>query len=214
MVNTLLALIKEKYPLTEIDVGDAARLKVNGMTFAVSAYSAEGLGHISVMRATGIFGLMRMDTLMITPRDIDLPLYSYDRIYAMGNDTLITELYATCIEKCDMSGLERVKDCYTHLEERDPGEHWYDAIKLGESISKKAKKAQSADMDKLAKEHLAAYLAAPAKVVTDTEAKGKLCASYVDGLLQNGGPSTDVFKKKLGEEKTAKLFREILFKTE
>ena len=86
MVNTLLALIKEKYPLTELNVGDAARLKVNGMTFAVSAYSAEGLGHISVMRATGIFGLMRMDTLMITPRDIDLPLYSYDRIYAMGNE--------------------------------------------------------------------------------------------------------------------------------
>ena len=75
MANTLLALIKEKYPLTELNVGDAARLKVNGMTFAVSAYSAEGLGHISVMRAIGIFGLMRMDTLMITPRDIDLPIF-------------------------------------------------------------------------------------------------------------------------------------------
>ena len=38
-------------------------------------------------------------------------------------------------------------------------------------------------------------------------------AAYVDGLLTNGGPSTDVFKKKLGADATAKLFKEVLFGT-
>jgi hypothetical protein len=35
----------------------------------------------------------------------------------------------------------------------------------------------------------------------------------VEGLLTNGGPSTDVFKKSLGLDKTAVLFRNILFGT-
>ena len=92
MTNTILSLIKRKYPLCELDVGEFARMKVNGMKFTVSAYHAEGLGHVSVMRATGFFGLMQMDTLIVNPNEIDLPLYSYDRIFAMGNDTLIVEL--------------------------------------------------------------------------------------------------------------------------
>jgi hypothetical protein len=37
---------------------------------------------------------------------------------------------------------------------------------------------------------------------------------YVEGLLTNGGPSTDVFKKGIGSEKTADLFRRILFATQ
>ena len=36
---------------------------------------------------------------------------------------------------------------------------------------------------------------------------------YVEGLLSHGGPSTDVFKKGIGEEKTAALFRQILIAT-
>ena len=59
-----------------------------------------------------------------------------------------------------------------------------------------------------------AYLALPAKPVTDEAAKREKTNAYVEGLLKNGGPSTDVFKKALGEEKTAELFRSVLFGTE
>ena len=37
---------------------------------------------------------------------------------------------------------------------------------------------------------------------------------YVEGLLSSGGPCTNVFKKNLGEEKTAEVFRKYLFGTE
>ena len=142
-----------KYPLVEIDAKDMQTLKANGMTFTVRAYRAEGLGHISVMRAKGFFGLMRMDTLIINPEEIELPLYSYDRIYAMGNDTLIVELYDTLSGECDLGSLENVKKQYTDLAERDPGVHWYDSIKLPSSISKKGKKAQTSRFDELAVQH-------------------------------------------------------------
>jgi hypothetical protein len=38
-------------------------------------------------------------------------------------------------------------------------------------------------------------------------------AEYSDGLIKNGGPSTDVFKKEFGDEKTGRYFREVLFGT-
>lgn len=214
MISKLLNALQEKYTLTELEVGEFSTLKASGMKFAVSAFYAKGLGHVSVMRAKGFFGLMKMDTLMITPTDIDLPLYSYDRIYAMGNDTLIVELYDTLVNPLDLSTLDDVKSKYTHLAERDPGTHWYDDIKFKESISKKGKKAQTNDFDALALEHFNAYLTSPATEVSDKAKKQELSARYVDGLLSQGGPSTDVFKKQLGVEKTKQLFEKVLFGTQ
>lgn len=214
MTEKLLCLIKEKYTLTKLDVGEFATLKANGMRFTVEAYCAEGLGHVSVMRAGGFFGLMKMDTLMIVPKQKDLPLYSYDRIYAMGNDTLIVELYDTMTVKADLSALDSVKAGFSHLPERDPGEHWYDDIKLPQSISKKAKKAQTLELDSMALAHFELYLNMPSTDVSDMNAKAERSVGYVNGLLTHGGPSTDVFKKALGEEKTAKLFKEVLFGTD
>ena len=213
MTNRLLNIIKGRFPLTEIDCGEFAKMKVSGMSFEITAYRAEGLGHVSIMRASGFMGLMKMATLIINPREIDLPLYSYDRIFAMGNDTLITELYDTLT--CDYSdeSLIKVKDSYTDLAERDPGEHWYDEIKLPSSISKKGKKNHTARLDELTIKHFEAYLASSTAKVTDKSAKQEKAKVYVGGLIEKGGPSTDVFKKSIGEAKTRELFENILFGT-
>lgn len=211
MTDKLLDIVGKKYALSPVDVGEFARLKANGMIFTVEAYEARGLGHVSVMRAKGFFGLMKMDTLMIVPKEKDLPLYSYDRIHAMGNDTLIVELYDTLTEALELSALDEIKEKYAHLPERDPGKHWYDNIKLPQSISKKGKKMQTNDLDALMTEHFIAYLNAPAGEVSDKTKKKELSVGYVNGLLSQGGPSTDVFKKTFGEEKTDKLFKEVLF---
>ena len=213
MTSKLLDKIGEKYSLRAIDAGEFSSLSASGMRFEISAYYAEGLGHISQMRAKGFFGLMKMDTLIINPTELDLPLYSYDRIFAMGNDTLIVELYDTLVHPYDVASLASVKNDYADLPERDPGVHWYDSIKLPESISKKGKKAHTPRMDQLTKAHFDAYLNSSADPVIDTAAKQEKASYYVDGLLERGGPSTDVFKKALGEETTAKLFKTILFGT-
>ncbi len=211
MTDVLQSRIKDRYALTALDVGEFATLKASGMKFKVEAYHAEGLGHVSIMRAKGFLGLMKMDTLMIVPEDKDLPLYSYDRIYAAGNDTLIVELYDTMLSPLDLSALDEIKSRRTYLAERDPGTHWYDNIKLPQSISKKGKRAQTPELDALTYEHFEAYLNAPAATVTDKAQKNARSAAYVNGLLEHGGPSTDVFKKTLGEDTTARLFCEVLF---
>ena len=213
MTEKLLSMIAKRYALTELNIGDMAKLKANGMTFTIKAYTAKGLGHVSVMRAKGFFGLMKMDTLIVNPKDIDLPLYSYDRIYAMGNDTLIVELYDTLSGNCDLSQLDDVIRRYTDLDERGPGEHWYDSIKLPSSISKKGKKSKSKRLDQLTAEHFSAYFESGKTQDVDVDKKNRKSADYVDGLLTNGGPSTDVFKKNLGTSKTSVLFKNVLFGT-
>ena len=210
MTEKLLCIIGERYPMTPIPDSCVECLRASGMKFNIRAYHAEGLGHVSVMSAKGFFGLMKMDTLIVNPTEVDLPLYSYDRIFAMGNDTLIVELYDT-LSRGGFS-MEDVKAKYTSLTERDPGEHWYDSIKLDESISKKGKKADTPALSRLTTEHLVAYLDA-ARPTDAPNVKREKARVYVEGLLSKGGPSTDAFKKAIGDERTADLFRNILFGT-
>lgn len=188
-------------------------MKVSGMNFEISAYKAEGLGHVSVMRAKGFLGLMKMDTLIINPTELDLPLYSYDRIFAMGNDTLIVELYDTLLGEYSDESLAKARDNFSDLAERDPGEHWYDEIKLPSSISKKGKKNHTPRLDELTIKHFEAYLVSSSAQVSDKASKQDKASVYVNGLIEKGGPSTDVFKKHIGEAKTKELFENILFGT-
>ena len=215
MTEKLLELLSKKFPMTEIDVGEMKTLKASGMKFDIRAFYAEGLGHVSVMKAGGFFGLMKMDTLIINPTEKDLPLYSYDRVFAMGNDTLIVELYDTFVGKCDVTSLGKVNEKYASLPDHPLGEHWYDSIKLSESVSKKGKKKETPTFDLLTLAHFNEYIAlAPESTEVSEEDKREKASVYVEGLLKNGGPSTDVFKKSFGPEKTATLFRKVLFGTE
>lgn len=215
MIGRMLAIISEVFPLKELDCGEYKKMKVSGMGFTIRRFYAEGLGSVSTMVASGFFGLMKMDTLIITPTQKDMPLFSYDRVHAMGNDTLIFELYDTLVGEADLAALDEVKKNAAYLPDHDLGSHWYDSIKLSQSLSKKGKKKDRSGFDATAIHYLAKFLET-AKAATSCEAapKREKAGVYVEGLLENGGPSTDVFKKGIGEEKTAQLFRKILFATE
>ncbi len=217
MTNNILNLIKRKHELTPKSVGDFATFKAKGMTFVCEAFDAEGLGHVSIMRAKGFFGLMKMDTLVIAPTQKDLPLLSYDRIYAMDNDTLIIELYDTMGEnKGDLSSIADIKRRYDHLPERfaegEEPKHWYDDIRLPETTSKKGKKATAVDFDKYTIDYVSRYLALDG-AACDSAEKIARTEVYASGLITQGGPATDVFKQEFGEEKTSEIIKKVLFGT-
>lgn len=217
MTNKILDIIGKSYALTKKSAGDFETFKAKGMTFRCETFDAEGLGHVSVMRAKGFFGLMKMDTLVIAPVRKDLPLLSYDRIYAMGNDTLIIELYDTTGEKkVDLGAISAVKGKFSALPERfadgEEPKHWYDDIRLSETTSKKGKKVHSADFDKYTLEYISEFLALEG---ADCERDEKIARTeiYATGLITQGGPATDVFKAEFGEEKTGEIIRGVLFGT-
>lgn len=216
MTDRILEILGKAFPLEARPCGEFAAVKANGMKFSIFSYEAKGLGHVSVMKAAGFFGLMKMDTLIVTPYEKDMPLVSYDRIVAMGNDTLIIEAYDTTVGKVDLGELDTVKKRYATLPEKDPGSHWYDSIKLSQSVSNKGKaKTDGPAFDRFALDYMGTFtkLCLGAGSV-DVAAKGEKNKLYSEGLLSNGGPATDVFIKALGREKTEHIFRKILFGTE
>jgi len=214
-MQKLINILSQSFSLEKLNAEEFAKLKVKGMHFTIERYWASGLGNVSVMSAKGFFGLMQMNTLIINPTERDMPLFSYDRVYAMGNDTLIVELYDTWLKAMSLEVLQKVKDTHKDLPEHDLGTHWYDTIKLAESVSKKGKKKQTPAFDKLAEDYFAAYIKlSKAAASCDPVAKKEKASVYVEGLLKNGGPSTDIFKQHFGAEKTGDLFRRILFGTE
>lgn len=213
--SNMLLILAENCGFSADEPASTQQLKVSGMKFNIRTYHAPALGHICVMEATGFFGLMKMDTLIICPTEKDMPLFSYDRVLAMGNDTLIFELYDTLLGETDLSALEQVRQSARYLPDHDLGEHWYDSIKLPVSLSKKGKKSHSTAFDATATHYLAQYLAAARNAsACEAQPKREKAGIYVEGLLKNGGPSTDVFKKGIGDEKTAELFRKTLFATQ
>ena len=217
MTNFLLEIINKHHALKSKSVGGFESFKAKGMKFVCEAYGAEGLGHVSVMRAKGFFGLMKMDTLVIAPVDKDLPLLSYDRIYAMGNDTLIIELYDTMgNKKVELDAINEIKSKFAHLPERfaegEEPKHWYDDIRLPETTSKKGKSANSVDFDKYTVEYILAYLGLEGEICEKSE-KIARTEVYASGLISQGGPATDVFKQEFGEEKTGEIIRKVLFGT-
>jgi hypothetical protein len=215
MIQKMIDAIGASFPLTELDCGEYAKQKVSGMNFTIRRYRAEGLGSVSTMVASGFFGLMKMDTLIITPTQKDMPLFSYDRVHAMGNDTLIFELYDTLLGETDLSALDAVKATCASLPDHDLGSHWYDSIKLSVSLAKKGKKAHTAAFNSCAMQYLEAFLATSQNAaLCEAEPKREKTSAYVEGLLKNGGPPTNAFKKGIGEEKTAALFRKTLFATQ
>ena len=104
---------------------------------------------MSLMRAKVFPVLMKMVTLAVNPRDIDLPLYSCDRVYAAGKNMLIVELYDTLPGEYSEEASMAIKSDFSDLPDREPGEHWYDDIKLASSLSKQAKKSFSPRFDEL-----------------------------------------------------------------
>ena len=209
-----MEILKADFELEELNVGEFARIKMSGMDFTVRQYHAKGLGNVSAMEMKAFFGLMKMDTFVINATECDMPLFSYDRVFAMGNDTLILENYDTMLEGTDLSGMKNVQTNYSYLPDYDAGTHWYDDIRLKISIAKKGKKKDKAAYDKLKSDYFTEYVkAAKTAPACDIDAKKEKASVYVEGLLSNGGPAASVFIKNYGAEKTAAFFREVLFGT-
>ena len=205
--------VGQVFPMKELNIGDASRLKVSGMTFFTRAFKAQGLGHVCLMEATGFFGWMNMTTLVVAPTEIDLPLCSMEFIRAMGKVKFLGELYETRIIPCPLEELRKTALRYEGLKSYRPKPAWYDSLRVEECIFKEGKKAQQEQFAHAAKDFLSAYLSTPAAVVEDLEEKRKKTSAYVEGLLEKGGPAVNVFKKSLGEEKTADFLRKIMFGT-
>ena len=218
MLKQFIEKIGGNYPLKEIDAGEYGKANVAGMDFVMKGYEAQGLGFVSVMTAASKMG-MSMDTMIINPFEMDAPLLSYDRISVMGNDILLMELYDTRLNKEktmaeDGMLFNEVLKRYADLTDGTTAPAWYDDIRYPQSFEKKETASESEHLDQMSVDYLDAYLKKLKDSPScDPERKKNAASIYTEGLLNNGGASTDNFLKEKGKEYTQNLFRNVLFGT-
>lgn len=214
-MNQLLEIINAYYDLIELDTNTYKDAELNGIPLIIKTYDAVNFGSVSILSSNS--NVMNLDTLILNPFSKDMPLFSYDRIKAFQTDTLFIELYDTLLDKSINKvvneELNIIKKKYQEISELEHKDNWYDSIRLDASTSKKVGIDQSNLFNDLTKEYLKGYLSISKNLDScNEELKKAKAKEYTDGLLENGGPSTDAFIKAKGKKYTEKLYREVLFR--
>lgn len=210
-INDFIGKLSSQFKVSERNLGEYARVKKSGMDFEIHGYEIEGIGKMSTLSMKAMLGLMKMETLIVSPMEVDTPLYSFDWVRAMGSDTLIIELYDTQLAPCDLGAFDAEKAKAAALPDNDLGQHWYNYLHLSPTVSKKGKKGK-VDYSPLIEGYTEEFIKLlKCSAPCDKAAKQKKIYDYTDGLLTNGGPACDQFKKMIGEEKTRELFMKYIF---
>ena len=212
MNGSRLDLFAKNGRLAAKDVTPWQTFSGKGMTFQLQSYDWDGCACLSYLTMRAFLGVMKMETLICTPYAKDLPLFSYDFISAFGKRILIVEVYDTQVEPADLSALQAAKEAYRDLKDKPLKPSWYDNLRLPPST---AKVGSSSRLSALASEMMAAYIALShvAREV-DSAVKTVRNRTYVEGLINNGGPAFNTISKILGVDAAKTLFRRFIFGTE
>ena len=207
--ESVLAALEQTYELQQEDLGADARLSAKGMTFTTESWSIPNVGHLCVMRMNAFFGLMRMETVIIAPTNVDAPLFNLDWVNAFGTETQIAELYDTQLlpwpDECH-EALEFVRARYQDLPDAPAGEaHWYDDILYPCSFHKKGR-GMTERMSCAAQDYLTVYTellaASPA---CDSTKKAAKVQAFAERLFEEGGPAVDQVTKLFGKQTARRL---------
>ena len=205
----VLEQLKKNYEVTEKDIGSDARLDKGMMHFTVRSFDIAGIGTLCLLNMKGMFGLMKMETIVLSCITKDVPLLNIDSISAMGKTTRIAELYDTRISRKDTEledACQKIKDGDRDLPDYSNGHHWYDdGLRMSCSYAKRTKGS-----DPRTKTACLRYFDAFMKELERAEpcdSAEKTAANRVlpDGLLEHGGPAVDQMRKLFGEETASRL---------
>lgn len=219
-IDAVLEELNKTHTVTRISPEEYEEMKMYGiMKFKVEQYNIEELGNLSVMRVN--MGVMQMATIVITPKDKNVPLLSADYMYILSNRKSYLEFYDVVQNKDEdymqlLNKLSNVVDSYSHLEDFEASEAWYEHL-LSVDAYKAGKPKDDADVEQMLRESVRVYLehaeALPELTEEEKNEKKNITLAYTDGLIEKGGISTDVFKKELGPEVTKDFFDRVFFGT-
>ena len=203
------AALGQYFELIPGNIGADAHLSKRGMTFDTKSCEIKGVGHLCVMRMNAFMGLMKMETIVIAPTKVDMPLFNVDWVSAFGTETLIAELYDTQVEPWSgeaQKKFEEIQEEYLDVEDNESGEHWYDSVLYPVSIHKKGKGLTDRFND-AAKDYIDLFAAELAEL-SEPAAAGKCPADlkrarvgdFARTLVENDGPAVNMMAKLFGEE--------------
>lgn len=209
-----LSMLDRQYPMTEFTPEEYKAFRLKGIKFRVRACKAQGLGHVCAMEARAPFGLMTMESIILLPKEIDMPLFSIDIMTMPGRNILIFEVYNTLIQERSFPALAEVKAASASLRDHTSKPMWYDAYLLPETVLKEGTKADALKFAQLSNRELEAFLAECKKAPPCSQAEKKTKnEEFVEKMVSLGGVSSSLFLNAWGPEKGGRFLREIAFGT-
>ena len=128
----LLRQLSQHYRIHKVDIGEDARMAKRGFVFVTRTYEIEDVGHLCIMNMKTMFGLMRMETVILASTKKDMPLMNLDWVQVPGKQTLLGELYDTQLTPWpeeSQAAFARISDRDHDLPDYSSGsEHWYDSL--------------------------------------------------------------------------------------
>ncbi len=207
--------LQKRWSLRQEDLGAEAHLSKKGMVFDTEAYTVEGLGHLCVLRMKAILGLMKMETVVLSSFQRDMPLFNLDWVGVMGKETQIAELYDTQLQPFPdeaQAAFQKLRDRDRDLLDYASGkEHWYDAILYPCSYHKTGK-GVSQRLSDAARDYIRCFAeqmeSAP---LCDAEEKKAKVRNFAETLAREGGPAVDQMTRLFGRETAEKLILHAMY---
>ena len=213
--DNAIAALGRVYELRQEDLGSDARLSSKGVTLDTESWEIEGVGHLCVMQMKAFLGLMRMETLIIAPTNVDAPLFNEDWVGAFGNESQIVELYDTQLapwpDECQ-EAFELVRGHYEDLPDAPSKDaHWYDDILYPCSLHKKGK-GLGESLSRAAQDYLQVYTQLlEALPPCDSLQKTAKVQAFAERLFAEGGPAVDFVTKHFGEQTARRLILQHMY---
>ncbi len=207
--------LSASFTVNKNDIGECARLSKGGKTFYTESFRVEGVGHLCIMKMSALLGLMKMETVVLSTLERDLPLFNMDWVGAFGNETFFVEIYDDQLDPCPqdlMDRLDEIKAKDNDLADYSSKEaHWYDDILYPASCHKTGKRLSyrfSNTAESYSYEFISRLEAAPA---CDAAAKEAKVRAFAERLFKEGGPAVDQVKKLFGEKVAGELIVEHMY---
>ncbi len=213
MIERMMEKIKAHYSCKEIDAGIFSKIVIDGANFRIRGYNAAGLGRVSTVQMKRLFGAWEMQTLIINPLEVDMPIFYYIRHKEKGSYFYRMEMFDTQMTPIEVPEILAVNEKYAALLDEPQNPRWYDDVRLPGYVVKKVDKKEKSELEALAWEHFNAYfeMLSHANKVKSTEKKKKATV-FVDELCEKSGIAIiEIFIANYGEKIASKLANEVLF---
>ena len=205
----LLKELSRQFTLREIDIKEDAMLSRSGFSFNTSTYEIEDVGHMCIMRMKAMLGLMKMETVVVSSMNRDMPLMNLDWVKVPFKETLIGELYDTQLAPWP----EEEQELFREISERDRDipdystgkPHWYDGIRYSCSYGKSGGGVRER-LDASARQFCDTFTELLKKAPEcDEEAKREGVERFAKTLVEQGGPAVDQVTKLFGPDVARRL---------
>ena len=214
-----LELLRKYYTLEECPSDPViANPRIAGREHRTRRFDIKGVGNLLTMTCKES-DVNNLSSFVIMPYSKNLPLFSSDYVYSGENRFFLLEIYDLSVEHDAIydSGIEafkNFKDSLADFKDFPTRPCWYDDIR-----PVCYSKVPTTDQDDLSIQKFLDFLEEFVKLEQKTPAlsgdalvqKWKKNKEYADNLIDQGGVSTDMFKKTLGAENTRRFFHEIFF---